>query len=414
MNLSASKQVSITLLSRKHIAILTLATGIAVANLYYSQPLLDQFRSYFGVGPGPAGLIVTATQVGYCLGLLLLLPLGDILERRNLVAFLSGICALLLIAASQTHQFTAFIAENAVTGFLSVVAQILVPFAASFTSFEKRGRVVGTVMSGLLVGVLLARVFSGYVAFALGWQWVYIIAGILMAALAAILRLFLPSYRERGLIAYHTLVVSLLDLYRREPVLRWRSLFGALAFAEFSVLWTSLAFLLSGPPYHYSTGIIGLFGLAGAVGATTASVAGRLSDKGFARPTTTLASFGLLIAYVFTLVGRYYLTALIAGILILDFAVQGIHISNQSIIYRLKNHSHSRINSIYMTMYFLGGVFGSTVSAFVYQFFGWVGVCASGIAIAAITLTLIIASGNASYANSGGRLVLPQSENTKD
>jgi predicted MFS family arabinose efflux permease len=264
-----------------------------------------------------------------------------------------------------------------------VVAQILVAFSASLAGDAARGRVVGSVMSGLLLGILLARTVAGYVAQLWSWRAVFVVAAALMVVLALLLWLELPTYRETNRQSYRQVLVSVIGLFRSEATLRRRSLYGFLSFAAFSVLWTSLAFLLAASPYHYDTGTIGLFGLAGAAGAGMASVAGRLADRGQQAKVTVLTAGLILVAFVVLWVAPDELVALIIGIVILDLGCQGIHISNQSEIYKLAPEARSRITAAYMTCYFAGGTLGSVGSAICFSSGRWPAVCGLGVALGA-------------------------------
>ena len=279
-------------------------------------------------------------------------------------------------------------AAAGLVGLTSVMAQILVPFAATLSSEADRGRVLGAVMSGLLLGILLARTVSGLVAQVAGWRTVYWVAAALMLAQAVLLWVKLPTYRQHVGLTYPRLLTSVLGIARAEPVLRRRALFGALSFGAFSVLWTTLAFLLSGPPYGYSEGTIGLFGLVGAAGALTASVVGRFTDRGWSRRLTGVSTLLLLVGYGLLWLGGSSLAAVLAGVLVLDVGCNGVHITNQSEIYRLQPEARSRVNAFYMTSCFVGAAAGSAVAAFVYERWSWDGVCALGAAIGLASLAL--------------------------
>ncbi len=368
---------------RRLVVTLAVATGVAVANNYYAQPLLATIRSTFHASSGVAGLIVTFAQIGYAAGLVFLVPLGDIVERRRLVVIMSLLCAGGLLGYSASPSLSVVFAAAVLVGGTSVVAQILVAFAATLADDVERGKVVGSVMSGLLLGILLARTAAGYVAQVLSWRAVYVIAAGLMVLLAVFARSQLPVSRESHHLSYGAAIKSVLELFRNEPTLRRRCLYGLLSFACFSILWTSLAFLLAGSPYHYSTGKIGLFGLAGAAGAAMASVAGRLADRGYQVKVTILTAFSILAAFVILWLGKDVLVALIVGIVVLDLGCQGIHISNQSEIYKLAPKARSRINSAYMTCYFIGGTLGSVGSAVCFSAGRWPAVCALGVGLGA-------------------------------
>ena len=375
-------------MSRGLILLFAIATGQAVASNYLAQPLLDTISHELQVSSGVAGLIVTTAQAGYAAGLILLLPLGDLFERRRLITTLAVITAVGLAAAALAPSAGFFMAAAGVVGLTSVMAQILVPFAATLSPDAERGRVLGAVMSGLLLGILLARTVSGVVAQLAGWRTVYWLAAALMLAQAALLWVKLPTYRQHAGLSYPRLLTSVLKIARAEPILRRRALFGALSFGAFSVLWTTLAFLLAGPQYGYTEGTIGLFGLVGAAGALTASVVGRFTDRGWSRRLTGLTSLLLMTGYALVWLGGTSLAALIAGIVVLDVGSQGLHITNQSEIYRLQPEARSRVNAFYMTSCFVGAAAGSAVAAFVYERWSWDGVCALGVAIGLASLAL--------------------------
>ncbi len=365
-------------MSRGLIALFAIATGQAVASNYLAQPLLEAIRRDFGVSTGLAGLIVTVAQLGYAAGLVLLLPLGDLFERRRLITVLAAINVVVLATAGLAPSIGLFMAAAGLIGFTSVMAQILVPFAASLSPEAERGRVVGIVMSGLLLGILLARTASGLVAQVAGWRAVYGVAAVLMAVQAVVLYRGLPTFRQRVPLSYPRLLASVPAIARAEPVLRWRAVYGALSFAAFSVLWTTLAFLLSGPRYGFGEATIGLFGLVGATGAAAATLAGRFSDRGWKNRLTGLSSLLILVSFLFIRLGATSLAALLVGIVVLDIGAQALHITNQSEIYRLQPEARSRINSFYMLSCFIGAAAGSASAAFVYGAAGWNGVCALG------------------------------------
>ena len=358
--------------------VMAVACGAAVANIYYAQPLLDTLARVFDVSTSGAGLIVTMTQLGYAIGLVLLVPLGDLLERRRLISRVSLATAAGLAVTALAPSITVFMAAALATGFTAVMAQILVPFAAHLASDSQRGRVVGRVMTGLLLGILLARTLSGLVADTWGWRSVFWLASMIMVLQAAILSRILPTDRVGTPLSYPALLRSVLSLMKEEPLLRRRIFYGAMVFASFSALWTTLPFLLGAAPYHYRDSVIGLFGLLGVAGALSASFAGHLHDRGRGRIGTGL--FMAMAALSFALMGTLgqHLSAIIAGILVLDLGVQGTQILNQSAIYSLRPDARSRITTAYMTFYFAGGALGSASSAYLYSIAGWSGAAALG------------------------------------
>jgi predicted MFS family arabinose efflux permease len=338
----------------------------------------------FHAGSGTAGLIVTLSQIGYAIGLAFLVPLGDLLNRRRLVPTILFGTAAALAASSVAPDIGVLIALALLVGLGSVAAQILVPLAAELAAEGERGKVVGRVMSGLLIGILLARTLSGLVAGATSWRVVYVAAAVLVILLVIALSRSLPADRERSKLRYRELLQSTASLFGSEPLLRRRAAFGALSFSAFSVFWTTIAFMLSGPPYHYSNTVIGLFGLVGAAGALCATFAGRLADRGWTSVTTALFSASIAVSFLPIWAGRHSLGWLIVGIALLDVGVQGLQVTNQSLIYTLASNARSRVNSAYMVCYFIGGAAGSAVAGFVYDTGGWIAVCSLGAGIGVI------------------------------
>ncbi|HZC06602.1 MAG TPA: MFS transporter [Ktedonobacterales bacterium] len=374
---------------RRLMIVFAVACGLVAANLYYAQPMLETIAREFHATSSSVGQIVTVTQLGFAAGLLLLVPLGDLLDRRRLIAMTLLLATLGLIVMAVAPTLSVLLLAGLLVGVTSVVAQILVPFAATLANNANRGRVVGFVMSGLLLGILLSRTIAGLVSQVAGWRAVYGAAAALTLALIVILWRELPD-APRGAtgISYGKLLRSVLSIAREEPLLRRRAAYGALAFAAFSVLWTSIAFLLARPPYGYNQAVIGLFGLVGVAGALAAAFAGRWADRGLARATTGGFILVALLAWGLIALGGANIIALIVGILLLDLGAQGIHITNQSEIYRLRPEARSRLTAAYMTTYFVGGALGSSGSALIYERAGWPGVAALGAAFIALALLL--------------------------
>lgn len=363
--------------------VMAVACGLAVANIYYAQPLLDTLARDFDISRGTAGIIITMTQLGYAAGLMLLVPLGDLLERRRLITVITGVTVLSLIGMALAPTSGLFILAALITGITAVVAQILVPFAAHMASDAERGRVVGRVMTGLLLGILLARVVSGGIADLLGWRTVYWIGAGIMLLQALALRRLLPEEPPQSKMPYGRLLLSVITLMQEEALLRRRIIYGALGFASFSAFWTTIPFLLAQAPYHYPDSVIGLFGLLGVAGALCANLAGSLHDKGYSRIGTGLFQALMGLSFVLMAVLPESLTVIIIGIIVLDLGVQGNQILNQSAIYQIRPEARSRITTAYMTCYFLGGAAGSAGAAYLFQFAGWTGACALGMALGA-------------------------------
>ena len=373
-------------LSPALILLMSVATGLAVASNYYAQPLLDTIARAFNLSASSAGFIVTAAQLGYAAGLLFLVPLGDMFERRMLIVSMTLLAAGGMLITASSQSLTMMIIGTALTGLFSVVAQILVPLAATLASPEKRGKVVGTIMSGLLLGILLARTVAGLLASLGGWRTVYWVASVLMVVMALALWRGLPKVKQENHLNYPQLLASVFSLFTQDKLLRTRALLGCFTFANFSILWTSMAFLLAAPPFNYSEATIGLFGLAGAAGALGARPAGGLADKGKSHLTTSAGLILLLLSWAAIWYGHVSVLALIVGILVLDLTVQGVHITNQTVIYRVKPEARNRLTAGYMTSYFIGGAAGSLISASAWQHAGWSGVCGIGAIVAALNL----------------------------
>ncbi|MBO9353430.1 MFS transporter [Bordetella petrii] len=368
------------------IVLMSVATGLIVASNYYMQPLLHTIGEQFGLSETAAGGIVTTAQLSYAAGLMLLVPLGDMVERRALIVAMTALGAGGLLLSACATSITMLLAGTAITGFLSVVAQVLVPFAATLAAPAQRGKAVGTIMSGLLLGILLARTFAGMLAGLGSWRTVYWVAAVLVLIMAGALWRVLPRYKTPIGLNYAELLGSIFHLYAREPLFRGRSVLGALVFAAFSMLWTPLTFLLANPPYSYSDGAIGLFGLAGAAGAIAANRYGRLSDRGRGNLATRAGLALLLGSWGLLALGQHSLAALLAGIIVLDMAIQGVHVTNQSAIYRLRPDARSRLTAGYMTSYFIGGAAGSLAAAALYTHAGWLGVAGGGAVVSAAAL----------------------------
>ncbi|MEV6159601.1 MFS transporter [Nonomuraea sp. NPDC052129] len=378
-------------LSRGLLLLMSVATGLAVAGNYFAQPLLDLIGRELGIGSSRAALLVTAAQIGYALGLVLLVPLGDLVERRRLAMSLYAATAVFLLVSATAPNGMVLLVSTALTALTSVGAQVVVPFAATLAAPAERGRVVGTVMTGLMLGLLLARTASGALSELGGWRTVYWVTAVLMALMAVLLRAFLPRLGgDGGRRSYAGLLRSTAAMFRYEPLLRWRAGIGALSLASFSVLWTALTFLLAGSPYDWSESAIGLFGLAGAVGALTATVAGRLADRGYVQIVSGAGTVLLVASWPALAAGAHSLVLLLVGVIVLDLAHQAVLNSSQNVLYALRPEARNRINSAFMTSLFVGGAVGSALASAVWANSGWTGVCVLGATLSAGTLVLWI------------------------
>jgi predicted MFS family arabinose efflux permease len=373
--------------SRWLVLLLAVVVGASVANLYYAQPLLHDIAQDVHVADSTAGLLVTGSQLGYALGLALLVPLGDLLERRRLVVILMLLTGVASLVVAVVPSFPLVLAAVAVVGLTASVAQIIVPMAASLAADDERGSVVGTVMSGLLIGILVARTIGGFLAEAGGWRVVFAAAAVMMFVLAGVLRFVLPPVPPTETqMGYGTLLRSVGSLIREEPVLRQRMVLGAVGMTCFTALWTALSFLLSGPRYGYGPATIGLFGLAGLAGAMMAPIAGRLADRGHAWLVVPAAFVLLVTSWVLLGFGATSLVALLAGIVVLDLAQQGLQINHQSAIYTLRPEARSRLTTAFVVSIFLGGSASSAITSALYAADGWGAVTVVGGAVAVFGL----------------------------
>jgi len=368
--------------------LMALTCGLVVANIYYNQPLLAAIGHTFHIPDSQATLAATATQIGYTLGMLLVVPLGDMLERKRLMLWMLVGAALCLGGAALAPTFALLAVASVLIGMCSAVPQLLLPMAAHLAPEADRGRIVGRIMSGLLIGILLSRTVSGYVGAHLGWRVVFGGAAGIMLALVALLAWRLPQDQPTFTGTYASLMRSLGTLVRELPPLRRSALVGGSIFAAFSVFWTTLVFYLESPAYGYGSEVAGFFGLVGAAGALAAPLAGGLADKRGPRYAITVGLGLALASYLVLGVGGGYLAGLVLGVILLDVGVQSAHISNQTLVFSLRPEARSRLNTVYMTGYFTGGSIGSVGGGLAWTHFGWPGVCAVGGAFVALALAI--------------------------
>ncbi|MEV6138926.1 MFS transporter [Nocardia sp. NPDC051990] len=379
-------------LTRLVVLLFALTAGSSAGCLYYLQPLLHQVAGELDVSTATAALLVSAAQVGYLSGIALLVPLGDFLDRRRMVPALLVASFVALAVSAAAPNFAVLLTAVFVTGVTASAAQIVVPWASALADPDRRGEIVGTVMSGLLLGILLSRVLSGVIAELGGWRTVLLAAAALQLAMSvSVFVVVRDTGRAAAEQRYPEVLASIFALIRIHPVLRQRMVLGFLGMACFSLVWTAIVFLLAGThssPYHYSEFTIGLFGLAGVAGALGAPVVGRLADRGYQREVTTAVWVTVLASWALLAWGGHNAAALIAALLVFDLGVQGIQLSNQSTIYALDPAARSRLTTAYMVSFFLGGVAGSVVAGAAYQTGGWSLVC--GIGISATVLGLLL------------------------
>ncbi len=371
--------------------IMTVATGLIVANIYYNQPLLGDIAKTFNVSSGTAGRISMITQLGYAAGMFFIAPLADMFKRKRLMMFAFAAMVLALLGAAMSPNINLLILSSFLVGAASLIPQLLVPMAAHLAKPEERGRKIGVVMGGLLIGILLSRTLSGFIGAHFGWRAMFFIAAGVMLAIWLLIFIFLPEVEPDYKGTYKNLMISMVHLFKNEPKLRFAALRGALCFACFSAFWTTLVFLLQ-ENFGLGSDAAGLFGLVGAFGAIAAGLMGRLSDK---MDPFKLSFFTLLLVLlsfvVFTFSG-HSIIGLIIGVIILDMGVQATHISNQAIIFTLAAEARNRINTIYMVCYFVGGASGTFLVSSLWSSFHWAGVCITGIILSLVAIVVHLAN----------------------
>ena len=369
------------------VLLLASACGIVVANIYYAQPLIDMIGPAVGLGPHDASAIVSLTQLGYAAGLLLLVPLGDLVENRLLVVLTIAASIPALLLAAVARDGTVMLAAAVLIGLTSVAVQMLVPLAAHLSPEHMRGRVVGNVMSGLLVGILLARPVSSVIANFVGWRAVFLISAAVMLAMLALLRFSLPHRRPHANHHYGELLASLFALPVRIPLLRQRSAYQATAFAGFSLFWTGVPLLLA-HSFHYTQTGIAAFALVGAAGALAAPLAGRMADRGHATGGTVFALVSISLSFLVAMLGFWVHSVIVLALsgVLLDAGVQTNLVFSQRSIYTLAPEMRSRLNGMFMAIFFVGGAAGSAITSPVFGYFGWVGVCVVGAVLPLLAL----------------------------
>lgn len=345
--------------------LLATACGIIVANLYYAQPLVGVISSSIGLSANSSGFIVTLTQIGYVVGLLFIVPLGDILENRKLVVSSLLITAVALIITALSKQTWLFLAASFVIGLGSVATQVLVPFASYLASDSSRGRVVGNVMSGLLLGIMLSRPLSSLVADFFGWHAIFILSAIAIIILAIVLAKVLPTRKPSTDTHYLALLYSMWHLLRTTPILRRRAAYHACVFASFSLFWTTVPQLLTSSMFHFSQKEVALFALVGVAGAVAAPIAGRIADRGFTRPATGIALLTVVISLLLPLIiqtsSPIGIAVLVVSSLLLDAGVSANLVLGQREIFSLSPEIRSRLNGLFMAIFFFGGAIGSAI-----------------------------------------------------
>jgi predicted MFS family arabinose efflux permease len=374
--------------------IMAAACGLIVANLYYAQPLAGPIAQAIGLPPHLTGLIVTLTQIGYGLGLLFIVPLGDLLENRRLIIIMIGAATIALIAAGLSTTAIPFLVASLAIGLASTAVQMIVPFAASLAPEEHRGRVVGNVMSGLMIGIMMARPVASFITGLSSWHMIFYLSAAVMIVLGFILATRLPKRMPHTKLSYGALLVSLGTLYATQPVLRRRAFYQFCQFAAFSLFWTVTPLVLAGPAFNLSQAGIAIFALVGVAGAVASPIAGRLADRGLSRPATVFGIAAVGIAFLFTHIApEGSIIALIllgAAAVLLDFGVAMTLVISQRAIYSLGAELRSRLNGLFMATFFLGGALGSAIGAWAFAQGGWLLASTIGIALPVVAFVYFL------------------------
>ncbi|AMR30171.1 MFS transporter permease [Mucilaginibacter sp. PAMC 26640] len=367
--------------------VMTLTTGLVVANLYYNQPLLHDMAETFHVSNGEAGQVSMLTQVGYAVGMFFVVPLADMVKRKRLMLINFAFVVTALLITAMAPNIHILILSGFLLGCTSIIPQLLVPMAAHLADPAERGKKIGFIMSGLLIGILLSRTLSGFVGAHLGWRAMFYIAAGIMMVMWLLIFLMLPEVEPDYKGNYGQLMKSMVDLVKKEPKLRLASLRGALCFACFSAFWTTLVFMLK-QNFNEGSDVAGAFGLAGAFGAIAAGLMGRLSDKVDAFKLSTFTLLLVLVSFVIFWFSAYSIAGLIIGVIIMDMGVQATHISNQAIIFSLDPAARNRINTVYMVSYFVGGATGTFLATRIWGIYNWPGICVLAIILSSIAIVV--------------------------
>lgn len=371
---------------------LAIVAGVSVANLYYNQPLLNMIRHELGVSEFKTNLIAMVTQIGYALGLLFIIPLGDLYQRKKIILVNFTILILSLLTIGLSHDIHLILGASLLTGICSVIPQIFIPIASQFSKPENKGRNVGIVVSGLLTGILASRVVSGFVGEWFGWREMYFIAAGLMFICAIVVLSILPNIQPNFKGKYSDLMKSLFALLKEYPQLRIYSIRSGLAFGSFLAMWSCLAFKMGEAPFFASSDVIGLLGLCGVAGALSASLVGKYVKQVGVRPFNFIGCALLLFAWLLLYMGENLYAGIIAGIIIIDVGMQCIQLSNQTSIFELCPKASNRINTIFMTTYFIGGSLGTFLAGTFWQLHGWHGVVGVGAILTSLSLLITILS----------------------
>jgi predicted MFS family arabinose efflux permease len=352
------------------VLLMAACAGITVANIYYCQPILKEIASEFNVSESSVGMIPMLSQIGYGLGLFFIIPLGDKVDKRKLILGLQYLLIGALVLLYLSSTIVSVWVLSVLIGLFAVSVQVIMPMAAGF-NHEERGKNVGIIFTGVLIGILAARVFSGTIADILGWRQVYLVSLIAVAIGTVFLTLFLPNGKPNFEGGYSQLLRSALFQFKRFKLLRRLAFIGILQFGLLSAFWTTLTFHLSGVPFNFGSGIIGLFGLVAVAGALVAPIMGRKTDKGGVTKVRFVAVALVVVSILMMWFGQHSVVAMVVGVLLLDIGAQSIQVSNVAMMYTLDPSSHSRINTIYMSLFFTGGALGTLAGILCWQLGGW-------------------------------------------
>ncbi|MFT7395546.1 MAG: putative MFS family arabinose efflux permease [Flavobacterium sp.] len=375
-------------LSKKNVLFMAAATGLIVANLYYCQPLIILIAKEFNIPNADAGTITYLTQAGYAIGLFLMVPLGDKIERKSQILYTTFASVIALIIAATAQSYFVLEIASLLIGITSIVPQLILPLAASLSAPEERGKVVGTIMSGLLVGILLSRTLSGFIGDIFGWRAMFWIASGLCLVLFFIIRKQFPYNKPVFKGSYKQLIGSLFTLIKEQPLLREATLINVFSFAQFGAFWTTMVLLLSEEPFNFTSTTIGLFGIIGASGALAAPLVGKLSDKGSSRIAVGYGCMLIAFSFVIFYFSGSSVIGIVLGIVFIDIGMQGVHISNQTRVYSILPDARNRMNTVFMSFSFLGTAAGSAFGLFLWRFGGWHAVTLGCLVLSALAFSV--------------------------
>ena len=377
-------------LSRTDVGFMAIATGLIVANLYYCQPLVILIAKEFFIPEEQAATITYLTQAGYAIGMFIMVPLGDKLERKKQIQYTTFAAIIALIIAATSRSFLMLQIASFLIGAFSIVPQLILPLAASLASPEQRGKVIGTIMSGLLVGILISRTVSGFVGLWIGWRGMFWIAAFLCLLIMLVIQKKFPVNRPNFKGTHTQLFNSMFTLIKEQKMLREATLINAVSFAQFGAFWTTMVLLLSEAPFNYNSATIGLFGIVGASGALAAPLVGKLGDKGNPRKVIGYGCVLLLLSFIVFYFSAESLVGILIGIVFIDVGLQAIHISNQTRIYALLPEARNRMNTIFMSFSFLGTALGSAFGIWLWNYGRWEAFSIGGMLLALISIIIYL------------------------